>query len=88
MKAVIIYYSYSGNTKKITEMVQRETGFRAAELRTVVPYSENYDVVVDQGQDEVKRGFMPEILPLEVNPEEYDTVFLGMPKMEYGFNCV
>ena len=68
MKAVIIYYSYSGNTKKIAEMVQRETGFRAAELRTVVPYSENYDVVVDQGQDEVKRGFMPEILPLEVNP--------------------
>ena len=58
MKAVIIYYSYSGNTKKIAEMVQRET------------------------------GFMPEILPLEVSPEEYDTVFLGMPKMEYGFNCV
>ena len=69
-------------------MVQRETGFRVAELRTVVPYSENYDVVVDQGQDEVKRGFMPEILPLEVDTEEYDTVFLGMPKMEYGFNCV
>lgn len=88
MKAVIIYYSYSGNTKKIAEMIQRETGYRAAELRTVVPYSENYDVVVDQGQDEVKRGFMPEILPLEVNPEEYDTVFLGMPKMEYGFLCV
>ncbi|WP_320929575.1 hypothetical protein [Hungatella sp.] len=88
MKAVIIYYSYSGNTKKIAEMVQRETGFRAAELRNVVPYSENYDVVVDQGQDEVKRGFMPEILPLEVDTEEYDTVFLGMPKMEYGFNCV
>ena len=38
MKAVIIYYSYSGNTKKIAEMVQRETGFSAAELRTVVPY--------------------------------------------------
>ena len=54
----------------------------------MVPYSENYDVVVDQGQDEVKRGFMPEILPLEVNPEEYDTVFLGMPKMEYGFDCI
>ena len=85
MKAVIIYYSYSGNTKKITEMVQRETGFRAAELRTVVPYSENYDVVVDQGQDEVKRGFMPEILPLEVNPEEYDTVFLGMPVWWYPY---
>ena len=50
MKAVIIYYSYSGNTKKIAEMVQRETGFRAAELRTVVPYSENYDVVVVRGR--------------------------------------
>ena len=85
MKAVIIYYSYSGNTKKIAEMVQRETGFSAAELRTVVPYSENYDVVVDQGQDEVKRGFMPEILPLEVNPEEYDTVFLGMPVWWYTY---
>lgn len=33
MKAVIIYYSYSGNTKKITEMVQRETGFELSQCR-------------------------------------------------------
>ena len=85
MQSVIIYYSYSGNTKKIAEMVQRETGFRTAEQRTVVPYSENYDVVADQGQDEVKRGFMPEILPLEVDPEEYGTVFLGTPVWWYTF---
>ncbi len=52
MKAIVIYYSYLGNTKGIAEKIQKETGADIARIETVVPYEGDYNKVVDQGQDE------------------------------------
>ena len=77
MKAIVIYYSYLGNTKGIAEKIQKETGADIARIETVVPYEGDYNKVVDQGHDEVNRGYCPEIKPLDVNLADYDTVILG-----------
>lgn len=85
MKTLILYYSYGGNTRSIAKMLQKELGGDLAEIETAVPYTGDYNSVVDQGQREVERGFMPEIKPLAVNPADYDRIILGTPVWWYTF---
>lgn len=49
MKILTVYYSYSGNTRKIAEKIQREIGGDIAEIVTEKPYSGSYNDVVEQG---------------------------------------
>ena len=83
MKILILYYSYSGNTKQIAEMIQKEIGGDMVRIETVIPYDHNK--VVSQGKDEVNRGCTPEIKPLSVRFEDYNTVILGTPVWCYTF---
>ena len=85
MKTLIVYYSFSGNTKRIAEMIQKELGCDVAQIDTVTPYTGNYNAVVKQGKDEVNCGFMPEIKPLCVNPDDYDTIVIGTPVWWYTY---
>lgn len=84
-KLLIVYYSWSnGNTERIAKMLQKETGGDLAKIDTAVPYKGSYNDVVRQGQEEVERGFEPEIKPLSVNIADYDVIAVGTPKMEYS----
>lgn len=85
MNTLILYYSYGGNTKRIAEMIQKRIGGDLAEIETARPYSGDYNSVVDQGQQEVNRGYMPEIKPLKVNVQAYDRIVLGSPVWWYTF---
>ena len=74
-KLLIIYYSWSnGNTERIAKMLQSETDSDILKIDTVVPYSGSYDDVVNQGQNEVQRGYEPEIKPLDINIADYDVI--------------
>lgn len=83
-KVLTIYYSWSnGNTEKIAKQLQREIGGDIERIDTAVPYSGSYDDVVAQGQEEVNRGYEPEIKPLSVNIEDYDIIAIGTPTWWY-----
>lgn len=82
-KILTVYYSYSGNTKKIAEKIHDALGGNIAEIETVVPYSGDYDAVVDQGNEEVQKGFKPKIRPRPVNHADYDVIVLGTPVWWY-----
>ncbi len=83
-KLLIVYYSWSnGNTERIAKILQAATGADIARIETVTPYSGSYDDVVAQGQDEVKRGYMPPIQPLGVDIADYDVVAVGTPTWWY-----
>ena len=79
MKKLILFYSYSGNTRKVAEMIQKEIGGDLAEIKTVIPYEGDYNAVVDQGKAEIDSGFMPELQTLDLDLEAYDTIILGTP---------
>lgn len=64
MKALVLYYSYGGNTEKIVNMIKKELDADIERIDTVTPYSGSYNDIVDQGQDEVNSGYMPEINPV------------------------
>lgn len=85
MKSIIIYYSYGGNTRHIAEKVQKVLGSDLAEIRTVKPYTGSYNAVVDQGHREVNSGFLPELVPINTDLKQYDTVILGSPVWWYTF---
>lgn len=82
-KKLIMYYSYSNNTKRIAEQIKKETKADICRIETVKPYLGDYDSVVRQGKDEVHAGYKPEIKPISVNLDEYDTIILGTPVWWY-----
>ena len=76
---LVSYFSWSGNTKTIAEMIAEETGADLFEIVPSVPYTEDYDAVVDQAQEEQSEGARPEIADTVENFDSYDTVFIGYP---------
>lgn len=83
-KTLVVYYSWScGNTEKIAEQLADACDADIARIETVVPYPEDYQETVDQGQREVDAGFMPEIENLEYNPADYDVIVIGTPTWWY-----
>lgn len=85
VRAIVVYYSLGGNTRRVARQLQRATGADLAEIKTVKPYTGSYDDVVGQGQWEVNSGFLPELQPMEVDLDRYDTVILGTPVWWYTF---
>lgn len=85
MKAIVIYYSYGGNTRRVAKQIGKAIGADLAEIETVKPYTGSYDDVVDQGQQEVNSGFLPELKPLNIDLSQYDTIILGTPVWWYTF---
>lgn len=89
MKTLIVYFSYTaGNTKRIAEKIQMATGADLVSLEPVKPYSDNYNEVVKQGQEEVERGYKPELKPLGVDLKDYDRIIVGTPTWWYRMSPV
>lgn len=83
-KMLIVYYSLSnGNTERIAKKLQVQTGADIVKLDTVIPYPDDYQTVVNQGQEEVNRGYQPELRPIDVNIRDYDVVAVGTPTWWY-----
>ena len=77
MKKAIVYYSYSGNTKSIVDMIKEKVSADVYEIKPKTPYSTNYDVVVDLGQEEVNNNTLREIEDININLDNYDTIILA-----------
>ena len=83
-KLLIVYYSWSnGNTERIAKMLQKEAGGDLLKIDTKTPYAGSYDEVVEQGQEEVKRGYEPEIKSVDKNIADYDVIAVGTPTWWY-----
>ena len=83
-RVLIVYYSWSnGNTERIAKMLQKEIGGDIVRVDTITPYEGSYDDVVNQGQEEVQRGYEPEIRTLGVNITDYDVIAVGTPTWWY-----
>lgn len=78
-KILVAYYSHSGNTRSLAEMIARAAG---GDLMEIVPrsaYPADYDAVVAQAKEEIRRGDRPEIEDAGVDVAGYDAVLVGSP---------
>lgn len=81
-KTLIVYYSWSnGNTKRIAQMIQNELKCDMVQIDIKTPYPNDYDYVVEKGQEEVESGYKPEINDVDIT--NYDTIILGTPTWWY-----
>ncbi|MDO4576088.1 MAG: flavodoxin [Planctomycetia bacterium] len=78
-KALVIYFSHSGNTRRIAELIQKNTGADLFEVKSVEPYPEDYNTVVEQARKEIDAGFQPAIQKGVENLAEYGVIYFGSP---------
>ncbi|MFR6311753.1 flavodoxin [Anaerofustis stercorihominis] len=84
-KKLIVYYSYTGNTKMIVDILKDNLDVDIVRLETIKPYSGSYDDVVEQGKKETDSKYMPEIKEIGINLKDYDEILLGSPVWWYTF---
>ena len=80
-KALIIFYSWCGNTPGVAREIARQTGFDSIELELVKPYSTDYNTVLNQAQSDQHKQIRP-ALKTKIDSKkwaEYDTIILGYP---------
>ena len=78
-KALIAFFSWSGNTRGIAKEIQRQTGADILELEPVHPYSDDYNTVLMEAQEDQHTGARPALLNLPETIDEYDVILLGYP---------
>lgn len=78
-KALVVYFSYTGNTRALAEQVHRSVGGDIFELRPSMPYSTDYKTVESQGKKEVETGYHPPLAAKVENLASYDVIFVGTP---------
>lgn len=78
-KSLIIYYSLSGNTKTVVNILQELVGAQSMEIKTVHAYPDDFHAVVEQAREERRTNFLPSIQTLSHNPQDYDIIYLGFP---------
>ena len=83
MGKLVIYYSFSGNTKQIAEMIQEATGADLAMIETLESYPEDMDQLLKQAKKEVTAHYQPQIKELNLNWGSYDEVIIGTPTWWY-----
>lgn len=78
-KTAIVYYSLSGNTKKVAEEIQKQTGAALFEIRTAKPYPQSYTRVTQLVQEQRDSGTLPDLESMSIRLGDYDTVYIGSP---------
>lgn len=78
-EVLIVYFSNSGNTHKLTEMITAEYEADTLRLTPADPYK--WENLFERAQDELNDGIRPELsdLPEADVIAQYDTILLGFP---------
>lgn len=84
---LVIYYSFTGNSKKVAEYVKKKLNADILELEPSVPFSSNYDEVVEEWQNnDIKRDV--DIKPININLSQYNKIVLITGTWWYGITPV
>lgn len=83
MKKLVVYYSYTGNTKMIAESIQKKLNCDILEIQPVKPYSSDYQKVVDEEQNNSSTNKTPEIQKIDLKLDDYDEIIIGTPVWWY-----
>ena len=76
---LIVYYSYSGTTKRVAEHLQSITGGDLYEITLAEPYSGTDNDVSDRVFDERNNNEMPKLSGELPDISKYDRILIGTP---------
>ena len=78
-KPLVVYFSHSGNTRKLAEIIHKKVGGDILEIVPAAPYPTDYQTTVDQAKREQQENARPAVKTKIANPDEYGVIFLGYP---------
>ena len=91
-RVLVVYFSATNTTKGVAEHIANGLNADIYEIIPEEPYTDadlNYNDNNSRSTIEMNDpGSRPAISGSVENMEQYDIVFIGYPKMEYGFYCV
>ena len=67
MNKLIVYFSYTNHTKEIANRIKEKINCDILEIKTVIPYSEDYNKVVDDEQNSEASNYLPKIQAINVD---------------------
>lgn len=76
---LIAYFSWSGNTEQVAQIIQEATGGDLFEIAPATPYTDDYDELLDIARQEQSEGARPELADQVEGWDSYETIFVGYP---------
>ncbi|WP_276854494.1 flavodoxin, partial [Clostridium phoceensis] len=76
---LIAYFSWSGNTEQVAQIIQEAIGGDLFEIAPSTPYTDDYDELLDIARQEQSDDARPELAAQVENWDSYDTIFVGCP---------
>lgn len=73
-----------GRVRALADFIQDDVGGDLFSIRTVETYPVGINEVIDQAAQEQAANARPELADHIDNLDDYDTIFIGYPKMEYS----
>ena len=79
MKPVVVFYSYSGLTRRLAKDIALIVGGELRELKPEKPYSFSYNTAVKEARAEIEKGYCPPLLQGAESLGETQVIFIGSP---------
>ena len=76
---LIAYFSWSGNTEQVAQIIQAATGADVFKIEPATPYTDDYNALLDIARQERADNARPELAAQVENWENYDVIFVGYP---------
>lgn len=77
--ALVVYFSWSGNTEKVANAIANQTGADIFEIVPEVAYVDDYNALLDIATEEKKNGARPAIAGSIDDISQYDIIYVGFP---------
>lgn len=78
-KALVVYFSWSGNTEAVANEIAAQTGADLFEIEPEEAYTDDYDTLLDIAQAEQRDAARPAIAGSVENLDQYEILYLGYP---------
>ncbi len=78
-KILVVYYSWSGNTREIATQIKNATDADIFEIVPEKAYPKDYNACVDQAKKEINADYRPPLKSKIDNIQKYDVIFVGSP---------
>lgn len=78
-KELVVYFSESGNTRNIANIISEMTGADLVEIEMEHPYSDNYSTLLEEAERDLLANTRPTLKTRITNMDDYDTIFVGYP---------
>lgn len=82
-KKLVVYYSYTGHTKMIAKRIEEKLGCDILEIKPIIPYSTNYQTVVNKEHNNESSNKTPQIEKIDKDLKKYDEIIIGSPVWWY-----